>query len=291
MFYNRVDLKKKALADLKGKWKNAGLVGLLFYIPCLVMMLGYFFLFWSLPLGVFGMLLFVLLSYTVFSMLYLALLRWNNILLKEGDASCKNFFRGITPMAIPAFFWLLLRVLLWILLLSVVILPIAVVGSLANISSAPVVVAVVIFCCFFLFIFLYLVLLAKITSYAMMFYALADKPDLDVRKSLDVAVMVTEGFRTNLFVTHLSFFGWAILCVLTLGIGLIWVLPYYSQLMTRAWQFMLREKGEMLASAGDTDTNKDSAPVTDADTDTDSDTGTAPSTDAEQDTVEGKGEE
>ncbi|MBQ1869664.1 MAG: DUF975 family protein [Treponema sp.] len=276
MFYNRANLKKEALADLKGKWKNAGLVGLLFYIPCLVMMLVYLFLFWSSPFGVLGMLFSVLLAYVVFSMLYLALLRWSNILLKEGDSSCKNFFRGITPMAIPALFWFFLRVFLWFLLLSVPILPIGVVGSLANISSVPVIIAVVAYCCIFLFLFLYLVLLAKITSYAMMFFALADKPDLDVRKSLDVAVMVTEGFRTNLFVTQLSFLGWGILCILTLGIGLIWVLPYYSQVMTRAWQFMLREKGKMLALTGESGT--------DANTNSD----LAASSDAEQATLSGK---
>ncbi|MBP5697349.1 MAG: DUF975 family protein [Treponema sp.] len=257
MFYNRAKFKKEALADLKGNWKNAGLVGLCVFLSCLVLALLYFMVFWKtffVP-GASGafvvfcrVLPFVVLIYSVFSMLFLAMFRWSNILLKEGNSDVKNFFHGITLKAIPAIFWLLLRVFLWFLLLSVAFLPIGIVASLAKVSSVRVVIAVIVYCCFFFFIFLYLVMIAKITSYSMMFFALADKTDLDVRESLDVAVKVTEGFRTNLFVTNLSFFGWSILCVVTLGIASIWVLPYYSQVMTRAWQFMLSEKAAALGA-------------------------------------------
>ena len=249
MFYNRANLKKEALSDLNGKWKSAALVGLLFYIPCLVLMCLYFFAFFSSAFGILHMMLFVVLFYVSFSMLSLALFRWSNVLLKEGNADVKNFFRGITLKAIPSILWLLLRSFLWCLLLFVPIIPMAALVRLVEIPSVSVVAALVMYSCFLLFIFLYLVVLAKVTSYAMMFFALADKPDLHVRDSLNVAAMVTEGFRTNLFVTNLSFMGWALLCLITLGIACIWVLPYYSQVMTRAWLFMLKEKEDMLTGS------------------------------------------
>lgn len=34
------------------------------------------------------------------------------------------------------------------------------------------------------------------------------------------------GHKLELFLLHLSFIGWALLCVLTLGIGLFWLVPY-----------------------------------------------------------------
>ena len=34
------------------------------------------------------------------------------------------------------------------------------------------------------------------------------------------------GNRSKLFCLHLSFIGWAILAVLTFGIGYLWLLPY-----------------------------------------------------------------
>ena len=82
----------------------------------------------------------------------------------------------------------------------------------------------------------------------MCFFFFFFKKDLKILDSLRLTVKVTDGFRTNLLVTKLSFIGWGLLCIITLGIALIWVLPYYSQVMTRAWQFMLTEKAGEFSS-------------------------------------------
>jgi len=262
MFYNRVKFKKEALADFKGNWKSVSLVGLCFYVPLLVFFGLYLFFCFSMNSEIqdrkdtvvilkffLRLFSFCILGYAVFSMLQLAMCRWSNLLLKEGNASYKNFIRGITPKAIPAFFWLMLWSFLWFMLLYVAIIPFAALGGLSiSKDIVPYWLILVLFFCFgILYCFLYLLILAKMTSYQMMFYALADKKDLGVLDSLDVAVKVTKGFRTNLFVTNLSFFGWELLCIVTLGIACIWVLPYYNQVMTRAWQFMLKEKAALLA--------------------------------------------
>lgn len=38
-----------------------------------------------------------------------------------------------------------------------------------------------------------------------------------------------DGHKTDLFVLDLSFLGWAILGIVTAGIGFIWITPYYRQ--------------------------------------------------------------
>lgn len=37
-----------------------------------------------------------------------------------------------------------------------------------------------------------------------------------------------KGFKLKLFLLYLSFIGWGILCVVTLGIGFLWLTPYIN---------------------------------------------------------------
>ena len=66
-------------------------------------------------------------------------------------------------------------------------------------------------------------------SYAMLDYVLAENPDMNAREALAESRRIMRGNRWKLFCLQLSFFGPALLlCILTLGIGLIWFVPYQS---------------------------------------------------------------
>ena len=49
---------------------------------------------------------------------------------------------------------------------------------------------------------------------------------------------MTEGHKFDLFVLGLSFLGWALLCVITLGIAAIWVTPYMSATYANAYNLL-----------------------------------------------------
>lgn len=66
----------------------------------------------------------------------------------------------------------------------------------------------------------------KAISYSMSFYILADNPNIGVKKALKLSIAITEGYKGRLFMLGLSFIGWAILAILTLGIGMLWLTPY-----------------------------------------------------------------
>ena len=68
-------------------------------------------------------------------------------------------------------------------------------------------------------------------SYAMTDYVLADNPEMNAREVLAESRRIMRGNRWKLFCLQVSFFGPAILCILTLGIGFIWYLPYYNATM------------------------------------------------------------
>ncbi|MBO9130058.1 DUF975 family protein [Bacillus sp. 165] len=37
-----------------------------------------------------------------------------------------------------------------------------------------------------------------------------------------------DGYKWKLFLLGLSFIGWGLVCIITLGIAAIWVVPYYT---------------------------------------------------------------
>ena len=262
MFYNRAKLKKEALAELKGNWKNAGLIGFYLFIPMIAGTAVFIKLILpkiedlenavlsELLIFLFGNLLpFFAVLYSVLSVLYLAMFRWSSILSRKRKSGMENFYHSMTPKAIPAFFWMALRSFLWFLLSYVAMVPsfLAAVTIAERLMTDSVLIVFLPIFSIVLFGIAYFVFFAKVTSYQMCFLALADKKDLKILESLRVAVKVTDGFRTNLFVMNFSFAGWYLLCIITFGIASIWVVPYYSQVMTKAWQFMLSEKTEVLS--------------------------------------------
>lgn len=59
-------------------------------------------------------------------------------------------------------------------------------------------------------------------------YQLLDEyPDLKPSEAIKLSGKITKGNKTELFVLDLSFIGWYLLGIITLGIGMIYVLPYY----------------------------------------------------------------
>ena len=63
-------------------------------------------------------------------------------------------------------------------------------------------------------------------SYAMTNYILAEHPELTASEAIDKSKQMMYGNRGRLFCLQLSFIGWNLLCILTLGIGNLWLIPY-----------------------------------------------------------------
>ena len=63
-------------------------------------------------------------------------------------------------------------------------------------------------------------------SYSMIFFILADEPELTPSETLKKSKEMMDGYKMDFFLLNLSFIGWAILCIFTLGIGFLWLFPY-----------------------------------------------------------------
>ena len=71
----------------------------------------------------------------------------------------------------------------------------------------------------------------KTFSYAMTPYILDEHPELSANDAIDRSRAMMKGHKFDLFWLLLSFIGWGILCVFTLGIGFLWLTPYMQTSM------------------------------------------------------------
>lgn len=59
-------------------------------------------------------------------------------------------------------------------------------------------------------------------------YLLVDKDDINLFEAIGLSMKMMKGHKWEYFILYLSFIGWAILAILTLGIGFLWLTPYIT---------------------------------------------------------------
>ena len=68
--------------------------------------------------------------------------------------------------------------------------------------------------------------LIKEYSYAMTEFILKDNPEMSGEEAICESMRLMQGHKMQLFLLDLSMIGWLILSILTLGIGLLFLMPY-----------------------------------------------------------------
>lgn len=82
-----------------------------------------------------------------------------------------------------------------------------------------------------IYIFLWTLLLVipgiiKSYSYALTPYILVEHPEMSANEAIEESMRLMDGHKFDLFYLQLSFIGWAILSILSLGLGVFWLIPY-----------------------------------------------------------------
>ena len=81
----------------------------------------------------------------------------------------------------------------------------------------------------------------KFYAYAMTPYILIDNPELSANQAIYLSKKMMKGHKFDLFILHLSFIGWAFLSIFTLGIGLLWVMPYMMTAQAAFYQDLKKD--------------------------------------------------
>ena len=70
--------------------------------------------------------------------------------------------------------------------------------------------------------------IVKSYSYAMAHFILLENPSMSCVDAITRSRQLMDGHKAELFVLRLSFIGWHFLCILTCGIGYLWLIPYQN---------------------------------------------------------------
>jgi uncharacterized membrane protein len=70
-------------------------------------------------------------------------------------------------------------------------------------------------------------------GYSMTFYIVADDPAIKPMEALKKSKAMMNGHKLKLFYMQLRFLLLGLLCILTLGIGFLWLIPYYHVTMAK----------------------------------------------------------
>lgn len=69
--------------------------------------------------------------------------------------------------------------------------------------------------------------------YSQVWFVLTDNPQMDALDAINRSKQLMRGNKWKYFCLQWRFFGWALLCVLTMGIGFLWLCPYIAMSQTK----------------------------------------------------------
>ena len=78
-------------------------------------------------------------------------------------------------------------------------------------------------------------------SYSMTFYILADNPGMSGSEAIKKSKQMMKGHKWELFCLGLSFIGWILLGIITLGIGFLWIGPYMCTAYAHFYEYVKEE--------------------------------------------------
>ena len=84
-------------------------------------------------------------------------------------------------------------------------------------------------------------------SYSMTSYVLHDNPELKYDDAIDRSIKLMKGHKMKLFLLDLSFIGWILLGIITCGIGMLWVYPYWLTSHAAFYNDLLEEEAAKTA--------------------------------------------
>lgn len=100
-------------------------------------------------------------------------------------------------------------------------------------------------------IILYLILTIYLSPILVMFiYIMIDNTNISIRQAIKKAISVTKGKKVAYYALILSFAGWYLLSIFTLGLLTIWIMPYINVAISNFYLYITNEKKYKAAPKG-----------------------------------------
>ncbi|MEK4873430.1 DUF975 family protein [Bacillus sp. FSL W8-0102] len=85
----------------------------------------------------------------------------------------------------------------------------------------------------------------KSFAYSQAYFILKDHPDYSLNQIITESRKMMNGYKWRYFLLQLSFIGWFILSLITLGIGLLWLVPYVYSSLARFYEEISQKREEV----------------------------------------------
>ena len=82
----------------------------------------------------------------------------------------------------------------------------------------------------------------KAIGYSMTPFIMADNPEMSAKEAMAASTELMDGHKMDSFLLSLTFLGWELLNLLTLGIGTLWLNPYINATYAAFYRQILRER-------------------------------------------------
>lgn len=153
--------------------------------------------------------------------------------LKDGFSNFKNVWFVALRVIQKVLPWLVLLIFAIILLAVGITLSITLASGLATFLC---IIGLILYIVSFVFLFI------KGLSYAIVYYLLQDNPDLPAKEIVEKSQDLMEGNKKRYFCLSLSFIGWALLSIMTFGIGYFFLLPYMQMAIIHFYEDLIETK-------------------------------------------------
>ena len=77
----------------------------------------------------------------------------------------------------------------------------------------------------------------------MAYFVYRDNQEMGCDAAIEESMRLMDGHKMDLFILDLSFLGWFLLSILSLGIGLLWLIPYVQAAHAHFYEDLVRERG------------------------------------------------
>jgi len=88
-------------------------------------------------------------------------------------------------------------------------------------------------------------------SYSQTYFILADNKNISARESIRMSKKMMNGYKWKYFKLQLSFIGWVIVSLLTLGIGFLWLVPYIKITNAQFYEDLKSQQSKTLPEEND----------------------------------------
>lgn len=237
---NSSDFRSEARKKLQGKWGKAVCIFLAYSV--LFFLLG--FIEGLLPdsmEGIFSLVSTIIEVPLVFGFIISLMKLYNNEEVKAFDFFSLGFsnFAKSWKISLQIFVKMLVPIILIIVSYVLILFgSIGMYGAALYSSSATAGFGVLSIIGFILLIVSMIWAITKSYYYQLSYFVAIDNPDLTAKESVEKSAELMKNNRGKLFGLQLSFIGWAILAILTLGIGYLWLMPYLQFALIAFYKFV-----------------------------------------------------